>query len=403
MPIHRTPQVGNSNGQVHFPWPARCLFSAFLDTYELMSSPPLGLFVSLKNAVAVAPAFLLSLGLMAAASARAHDPGLSAVSLRLTNNHLAIQLTLAKADVETIVWMDANLDGRVSPEEFDSAKAKLEPLAMSALELTVDGKTAGATNATIELDTSDAVHFHFRLPWPNATQLRVKSEILSELPRGHRQYLSFRDDRHRLLGEQLLDADNNAFEINVAAPQSRSFSRFLKLGVEHILKGFDHLAFLFGLLIVGGTFRSVVKIITAFTLAHSITLALVTFDLVRISPELVEPLIAVSIMYVGIENIFRRDLEKRWMLAFTFGLIHGCGFASILRDEKIGLDGQEVLMPLLSFNLGVELGQVALAALVLPLIWQFKDRPSFQPRYMPACSVAVALAGAYWLVERVWF
>ena len=116
---------------------------------------------------------------------------------------------------------------------------------------------------------------------------------------------------------------------------------------------------------------------------------------------MVEPLIAASIMYVGIENIIRRDLDRRWLLAFAFGLVHGCGFASVLRELGIGADGTGVAAPLLSFNLGVELGQLALAALVLPVIWRLKRRESYQLRYAPACSLSVALAGAYWLAERL--
>ena len=115
----------------------------------------------------------------------------------------------------------------------------------------------------------------------------------------------------------------------------------------------------------------------------------------------VEPLIAASIIYVGVENIFRRDLEKRWMLAFGFGLIHGCGFATVLRDLGVGKEGAGVVMPLLSFNLGVELGQLAIAALVLPIVWALKKRPVYQPRFVPALSVLIIAAGAYWLVERL--
>ena len=97
----------------------------------------------------------------------------------------------------------------------------------------------------------------------------------------------------------------------------------------------------------------------------------------------------------------RRDLDRRWRLAFAFGLIHGCGFASVLRELGIGANGSGILMPLLSFNLGVELGQITLAAVVLPVIWQLRQRPAFEPRYVPACSVLIALAGGYWLAERI--
>ncbi|HXG47869.1 MAG TPA: HupE/UreJ family protein [Methylomirabilota bacterium] len=345
--------------------------------------------------------------LCAGTHVQAHDPGLSAIALRLTPQQLVVELTLARADVETIVWMDSNLDGRTTADEFDAARRKLEPVAAAALDLTVDGASQTLTNFDLELDASDAVHFRLAGPTPRGTNLTLRSELLNELPRGHRQYVSFRDASTNLLGEALLDVDNPTFSAplpapdrDVAAVRPGSFSRFIVLGVEHIGLGFDHLAFLGGLLIVGGTFRSVVKIVTAFTVAHSITLALVTFDLLRVSPRLVEPLIAVSIIYVGVENLIRRDLEGRWRLAFGFGLIHGCGFASVLRDMGIA-GGADVIGPLVGFNVGVELGQIAIAALVLPLIWAVKDQPAFRTRMMPACSLLVALAGGFWLLQRM--
>ena len=180
----------------------------------------------------------------------------------------------------------------------------------------------------------------------------------------------------------MLDANHDAFEhvwqvTAVPATTPQSFPQFLILGVEHILTGYDHLCFLLGLLIAGGALRDIFKIITAFTLAHSITLALATLNLINIPSRIIEPMIAVSIVYVGIENLLRRDLRRRWMLSFGFGLIHGCGFATALRSLGIGSNGGGIAVPLFGFNLGVEFGQLAIAALVLPLIWKLKSQPSF--------------------------
>jgi hydrogenase/urease accessory protein HupE len=179
---------------------------------------------------------------------------------------------------------------------------------------------------------------------------------------------------------------------------------FLRLGIEHILTGYDHLAFLLALLLAGGSLRQNAKVITSFTVAHSLTLALATFGLVNISPALVEPVIAVSIVFVGLENLFRRRLTSRWVITFVFGLVHGLGFASALRELGIGgaveHGWQQAAVPLLSFNLGVELAQIALAALVLPLIWQLEQRPAFTLRHAPALSLAITLAGVYWLLTR---
>ena len=121
----------------------------------------------------------------------------------------------------------------------------------------------------------------------------------------------------------------------------------------------------------------------------------------HIPSSVVEPLIAASILYVGLENILRNNLQRRWLLTFAFGLIHGFGFATALREMGVGAGGSGVVLPLLSFNLGVELGQIAIAAAALPLIWKLRRRPSFVARFAPACSLLVALAGCYWLIARL--
>jgi HupE / UreJ protein len=114
-------------------------------------------------------------------------------------------------------------------------------------------------------------------------------------------------------------------------------------------------------------------------------------------------LIAASIVYVGIENLLRSDVRKaRQLVTFGFGLIHGFGFASVLREMDIGAGNGGVAMPLLSFNVGVELGQIMVAAVALPIIWKLRTSPVFIARWAPACSAAVVLLGSFWFVERVW-
>jgi hypothetical protein len=115
----------------------------------------------------------------------------------------------------------------------------------------------------------------------------------------------------------------------------------------------------------------------------------------------VEPLIAASIVYVGIENIFSRNLDRRWLLTFGFGLVHGFGFASVLRELGIGSGAGGTAIPLVSFNLGVEIGQIAIALIILPAVWKLRAQPTFITKYVPACSVLITLIGAFWLVERI--
>jgi hydrogenase/urease accessory protein HupE len=148
-----------------------------------------------------------------------------------------------------------------------------------------------------------------------------------------------------------------------------------------------------------------VAIISCFTLGHSITLAAATLDWVNLPARYTEPLIAASIVYVGLENLWRRGAEPRgrWAVTFVFGLIHGFGFASVLRDLGVGQGGSGLLLPLFSFNLGVELGQIAVAAVALPLIWRLRKNEKFLQRGVPALSALVAAAGLYWLLERTIF
>lgn len=335
----------------------------------------------------------------------AHDPGLSVATARLEQAELKIQLALSPPDVESLAPLDSNHDKIISPEELLAAQPQLEKIALAAFEVRAAGQLLTAANATVQMDNTGAVQFKALFPRITSGALTIRSGIINRLARGHRQFFSIRDQNHKLLGEAMLDTVHNACVVTVAAQESlplvrQSFRDFLVLGIRHIATGYDHILFLLGLLIVGGSLKSALKIITAFTVAHSLTLALATMNLITISPRIIEPLIAVSIIYVGAENILHRNLEKRWLLAFGFGLVHGCGFATALRDLGIGADGAGIGVPLVAFNLGVEMCQLTIAALVLPLIWKLNSYPQFGRRFVPASSAVIAVAGTWWLVER---
>jgi hydrogenase/urease accessory protein HupE len=325
-----------------------------------------------------------------AARVHAHDPGLSGVEIRVESGQLSAHLMLTKEDTHRMT--------------LAGDAPSFEALLPGALEISVDDKVVIPTSQKIETDDRDFVHISQSFGTVTGHRLRVRSALFPHLPRSHRQYLAVLQDGQKI-GEQMLDAEQSALAVTlsgIATPPAKppTFGEFLKLGLEHIFTGYDHLVFLFGLLIVGGSLRAAVKIITSFTVAHSITLALATLGLVSLSGKIVEPLIAASIMYVGIENLFRRDLNRRWMLTFGFGLAHGLGFAAALRDLGVGANGTGVAVPLLSFNLGVELGQLYIAGFGLPIIWKLTQLPRFERLYAPACSVMVLVAGGRWLLER---
>lgn len=333
----------------------------------------------------------------------AHDPGLSAGEMRIEDGSAKITLSYSRSDIEGILKIDNDGDGRVSNDEFDLVLPKLQLIASNDAEVMLDGLRAEASKVDAIIDQSDAVHFEIIYDRIAAGQVRFRNGMLNRLARGHKQYFSFVDKNGQRSNEKLLDAKNDSVLIGLGslhAERPQTFAQFILLGIEHILTGFDHLAFLLALLLVGGTFREAAKIITSFTLAHSISLALATFDIVHLSPAIVEPLIAASIIYVGLENIFRRETDRRWMLTFAFGLVHGLGFASVLRDLGIGRNVGQTLVPLLSFNLGVEFGQIAIATLIVPLIWKLRERQEFRPRYVPAFSILLAVLGGFWFIER---
>jgi len=174
---------------------------------------------------------------------------------------------------------------------------------------------------------------------------------------------------------------------------------FLLLGVEHILTGYDHLLFLLALLLRGGRLVSLLKIITAFTLAHSVTLAVAVLGLVAIPDRLVESVIAASIVWVAMENLILREApSQRWLVSFLFGLVHGFGFASALTPLK--LPGWNLATALLGFNLGVEAGQALVVLFLLPLLVWMRGA-TWEPRAVRAASLGVAVVGLAWFVERL--
>jgi hypothetical protein len=174
---------------------------------------------------------------------------------------------------------------------------------------------------------------------------------------------------------------------------------YIGLGVEHIIGGIDHLLFLLALLALATSFWQTVKIVTAFTVAHSITLSLAVLGLVDVPSSIVEPLIAASIVWVAVENLVApAGAGRRWLIAAFFGLIHGLGFASAV--SELDLPRDTLIQALIGFNLGVELGQLAFVAVVMPpLVWA--SGPDRLRRLPQILSVVVALFGVVWLIERV--
>lgn len=178
---------------------------------------------------------------------------------------------------------------------------------------------------------------------------------------------------------------------------------YLKMGFTHILpEGIDHILFVLGLFLLGNNTKSLLKQVTAFTVAHSLTLALATLDIVRLPGRVIEPLIAISIAFVAIENLFMKDAMKwRTLVVFLFGLVHGMGFAEVFHDA--GLSGSGLVTALLSFNVGVELGQLSVIAMALGAVGWFRQDARYRKLVVMPASGLIAAVAIFWTIQRIWF
>jgi hydrogenase/urease accessory protein HupE len=354
---------------------------------------------------------VILLSLLSLQDAAAHDPGLSSLTIQQRMNNLEVTLTLAVKDAAQLVELDEDNDGIVAQAEFARSRPQLEAAVERQVVITALEKVIKNKSVHSRLDQNNNVEVFLNFDAVAFFNLEIQSKLIASLPLGHRQYLEVQNLRGKTIFRRLLSAAANHATIQMAHTDASdyavevisSFTNFLCLGVKHILTGYDHLLFLFGLLLVARGFFSSLGIITSFTIAHSITLAVATLRVVQIPSRIVEPLIAASIVFVGIENLLRGNIPSaRRMVAFGFGLIHGFGFASALREAGIGSGTGGILLPLFSFNLGVELGQIMVAAAALPIIWKLREDAMFIARWAPACSAAVVLLGSFWFVQRVW-
>jgi hydrogenase/urease accessory protein HupE len=228
--------------------------------------------------------------------------------------------------------------------------------------------------------------------------LQMTSTLPDVLGPGHLHLVNIRMNGR--IQEQILDSRNRtAFFTQTSGAWWQTLGRFVWLGIQHIATGYDHLAFLLGLLIATGSMRSLIKTITSFTVAHSITLALATFNVVMLPSRFTESMIALSILYVAVENLVRRRNIDRWKITFLFGLVHGFGFSNVLREMQ--LPRADLALSLFSFNLGVEIGQLVFVVLLFPAIEDLIR--SGWTKLRPAVSIVIGLLAAYWFIQRAFF
>jgi len=302
--------------------------------------------------------------------------------------------------MELLLRMDLDLDGKVSDDEIAAAAPALLRYLTARITLQSDGEQR---TPTLERTgrRADSTGFPFaeaslRYPVPRSPNtLALQIAVLTDLYPDHRTLADIVWGDRR---EQFVFQHANTFHTTNASSWWQATRTFLVLGIEHILTGYDHLLFLVALLVAGRSARQLVAIVTSFTIAHSLTLAAATLGPVAPPPRLVEAVIALSIVYVGIENLLTATPRGRWKLTFVFGLVHGFGFANVLRE--MALPREALAASLFTYNLGVELGQVTVVLLLWPLLRRVQQS-SYAARVTWWVSVIVTIFGAIWFVQRL--
>ena len=348
-------------------------------------------------------------GLLAARVAAAHQVGLSRGVYTADGATIDGELTFARAELLALApALDRGLDGALDDADLAAGAAILQDRVVARVELAADDRpcVGAALRGGLTEEDGAVVVARWRCPAPPRA-LALRLPLLDDLAFGHRHLAEVRRPGagpEDSLADLVLLRRSPAATVPLAgdapAEPTHPVSAYFGLGVEHILIGTDHLVFLLGLVLVGGRLRSLVAVITAFTLGHSLSLALATLGVWTPDPSFVEPAIALSIAYVGLENFFVTDAAGRWRLTLPFGFIHGFGFAGVLAE--IGVPPDAIGSALLLFNLGVEAGQLLVLAIVLPILLALARVPAWRrdggPRWV---SAAIVLAGLYWFVERV--
>lgn len=367
---------------------------------------------------------LIVMLLLACAPAFAHKPSDSYLTLNSTSDSPQIdgRWDIALRDLQLVVDLDSNDDGDITWGELRSRQPELAQQVLPMLTVQAgqgDARqscplTLTGLQANEHVDGTYAA-LHFQGDCAAApTQLAVGYRFLFDRDPSHHGLLKANHDGTELA---VTFSDNQrSHQLDTSRTgQWHAFQGFVHQGIHHILIGYDHILFLLTLLFpavliwqrgrwqpaptMGGALTQTLAIVTAFTVTHSLTLALATLGIITLPAWLVESAIALTVALGAAANLLPGLFPKRWIMAFVFGLVHGLGFASVLAD--LGLMGDGIVLPLLGFNIGVELGQIAIVLLFVPLAYLARDTTLYKRVFVPVGSVAIMVLAGVWLVERL--
>jgi hydrogenase/urease accessory protein HupE len=348
---------------------------------------------------------LLAALLVSAIPASAHPTPFSYLDIRLNERFADVDVVAHVIDIAH----DLNIDPPerlFEPETLNQRGPDIARLLASRFQLQADGVqlAAGPWTAAAPLTERQSLRISTRFPLRGAPGAVVLSASMFPYDPQHQTFINVYEDDALAL-QAILDASKTRVEFFSGSRQGiwAVIRKFVPSGVEHILIGPDHLLFLVGLLLLGGTLRQLALVVSGFTVAHSITLSLAALNIVNPPARVIEPAIALSIVYVGADNLMVRDgRDMRAWIAFAFGFIHGFGFANVLRE--MDLPRSALGWSLFSFNLGVEVGQLVVVVTVASALAALRSHSEALGRRLAyAGSVGVIAAGAFWFIQRVFF
>ena len=367
---------------------------------------------------------LVVIALLLQTAAWAHKPSDSYLTLRATtgSSDVAVRWDIALRDIDYVLSLDRDGNGEITWGEVRSRSDDITRLATSRLQLSSGDKDCSwATAAPLMLDKhSDGAYAVLSLSAQCASlagALKARYSLLFDVDPTHRGLVQWIAPGNTDTQAQALVFGNESGEQQLALQSPgpwETLRQYIIDGVWHIWIGYDHILFLLALLLpsvllrrqgqwapaprVGGAVKEVLKVVTAFTLAHSITLSLAVLGVISLPSRIVESAIAASVIFAALSNLRGAVELKRWIMAFVFGLIHGFGFASVLVD--LGLPTNALVLALVGFNVGVELGQLAIVALFLPLAFWLRGTAFYRVGVLKGGSLIVALLATWWLVQR---
>jgi hypothetical protein len=325
--------------------------------------------------------------------AEAHDAQRSELRLEIRQSEVMAQYLLDAADFK---WIDFSGNEVVEQEEFDQAVPRLVETINSHVQLRSGTSEPSLAVTGYELRDGHYIRLDITYAFPSRlARLSMTSSLWRATAPGHQQFITAQMGGE--LQQAVLDVRHPSFEFSTrGSSRWRAALRFIAVGLEHIFTGYDHLAFLLLLAVAAANVRTLVLTATCFTVAHSLTLALAVLNIVAPPAKMVESAIALSIAYVALENMANWQFAPRYVAVFLFGLVHGIGFSGVLRE--MALPRTELLVSLLTFNVGIEIGQVVVVSVVY---FALKRAPAgHRQRIAIALSGLVLLVAIYWLVQR---